>query len=76
MLSATTVRASGRTLSQSHTIGTEVPVDPWAYDRGLYNFMMRIRFVNGKVVAMAVLYEYGHTTSAINDGDRCPAVTG
>ena len=60
MVSATTVRVGGRTLNQSHTAGTEVPVETWTYNRGPNKLMMSIRFVNGTVAAIRTLHEYGY----------------
>ncbi len=54
------MRAGGCTLSQAHATGTEVLVDTWTYNRGPYQFMMRIGFVNGKIVAITTVQEYGH----------------
>lgn len=53
--SANTVRVG----NQSHTVGAEVPVDTWTYNRGPNMLMMRIRFVDGTVVAIKTLSEYG-----------------
>lgn len=53
--SANTVRVGG----ESHTVGAEVPVETWTYNRGPKKLMMRIRFVNGTVVAIKTLSEYG-----------------
>lgn len=42
-------------------IGTnEVPAETWTYNRGPDQFMVSIRFVNGKVVAITTLHEYGN----------------
>jgi Protein of unknown function (DUF2845) len=46
--------------SQSHTVGAAVPVETWTYDRGPNTFMVNIRFVDGTVVAITTLHEYGH----------------
>jgi len=51
----TTGGAGGRT-----TVGAEVPVEIWTYDRGPNQLMVSIRFVDGKVVAIDTLHEYGH----------------
>lgn len=52
---ANTVRVG----SQSHTVGAEVPVETWTYNRGPNKLMMRIRFVDGTVVTIRTLSEYG-----------------
>lgn len=42
-------------------IGTnEVPVETWTYNRGPDQFMVSVRFVDGKVVAITTLHEYGN----------------
>ena len=46
--------------SSRNTVGTEVPVEIWTYNRGPNQFMVGIRFVSGKVVAIDTLHEYGH----------------
>ena len=53
--SVNTMRIGGR----SNTVGAEVPVETWTYNRGPNKLMMRIRFVNGTVVAIKTLSEYG-----------------
>ena len=60
MVRATTTRVGDRAVSQSHTVGSEVPVETWTYNRGPNKLMMSIRFVNGKVVAIRTLQEYGY----------------
>lgn len=57
---ATTVRVGGRAASRSRTVGTEIPVETWTYNRGPRKLMMRIRFLDGKVVAIKTLREYGY----------------
>jgi hypothetical protein len=52
----TTVRAGDGT---SSTVATEVPVETWTYNRGPNQLMVRIRFENGKVVAIETLHQYG-----------------
>jgi hypothetical protein len=59
-VSATTTRAGDPTNSQSRTVGVAVPVETWTYNRGPDMQMMNIRFVDGKVVAITTLHEYGH----------------
>lgn len=59
-VSATTTRTGDPTNSQSHTVGGAVPVETWTYDRGPNMLIVNIRFVNGKVVAITTLHEYGH----------------
>ncbi len=60
LVRSTTVRVGSRGLSQSHTVGTEVPVETWTYDRGPNKLLMRIRFVDGRVTAIKTLSEWGH----------------
>jgi Protein of unknown function (DUF2845) len=55
-VSATTTRSG----DQSHTVGGAVPVEVWTYDRGPSMLMVSIRFVDGKVVAVTTLHDYGH----------------
>ena len=43
-----------------NTVGTEVPAEAWTYNRGPNQLMVSIRFVDGKVVAIETLHEYGH----------------
>ncbi len=43
-----------------NTVGAEVPVETWTYNRGPNQLMVSIRFVDGKVVAIDTLHEYGH----------------
>jgi len=53
-----TVTATG---GDSRSIaGTEIPVETWTYNRGPNQLMVSIRFVNGKVVAIDTLHQYGH----------------
>ena len=59
-VSTTTVRVGGRQVSQSHSVGAEIPVDTWTYNRGPGKLMMSIRFVDGKVAAVRTLHEYGY----------------
>ena len=59
-VSDTTIRVGGRQVSRSHSVGTEIPVDTWTYNRGPGKLMMSIRFVDGKVVAIRTLQEYGY----------------
>ena len=59
-VSATTTPAGDATNSQSHTTGAAVPVETWTYDRGPNTFIVNIRFVDGTVVAITTLHEYGH----------------
>jgi hypothetical protein len=35
------------------------PVETWTYNRGPDQFLVRIRFVDGVVVAVETLHEYG-----------------
>ena len=38
----------------------EVTIETWTYDRGPDQFMVRIRFVDGKAAWIKTLHEYGH----------------
>lgn len=40
--------------------GTEVPVETWTYNRGPSQLLVNIRFVNGQVVAITTLHQYGN----------------
>jgi hypothetical protein len=53
----TTVQSGDGTRS---TVGAKIPVETWTYNRGPNQLMVRIRFVDGKVVAIETLHEYGH----------------
>jgi len=57
VVNATTTRAGGDTHS---TVAAEVPVETWTYNRGPNQLMVSIRFVDGKVVAINTLHEYGN----------------
>ena len=59
-VSATTTPAGDATNSQSHTVGAADPVETWTYNRGPNMLMVNIRFVDGTVVAITTLHEYGH----------------
>lgn len=59
-VSATTDRVGGREVSQSHTVGAAVPVETWTYNRGPKKLLVTIRFVDGSVVAVKTLSEYGY----------------
>jgi hypothetical protein len=50
---------AGAVGSTRSTVGTEVPVETWTYNRGPNKLMVSIRFVNGKVVSIDTLNEYG-----------------
>jgi Protein of unknown function (DUF2845) len=56
--SATTV--GGGHGSESHTVGAAVPVETWTYNRGPNQLLVNIRFVNGQVVAIETLHQYGN----------------
>jgi hypothetical protein len=56
--SATTV--GGGHGGDSHTVGAAVPVETWTYNRGPNQLLVNIRFVNGKVVAINTLHQYGN----------------
>jgi Protein of unknown function (DUF2845) len=53
----TTTAAGGGTKS---TVAAEIPVETWTYNRGPNQLLVSIRFVDGKVVAINTLHEYGH----------------
>lgn len=55
-VNATTTRAG----DSSSTVGTKVRVETWTYDRGPNQLLVSIRFVDGKVVAIDTLHQYGH----------------
>lgn len=57
VVNAATVRVGVGTRS---TVGAEMSVETWTYDRGPDQLMVRIRFVNGKVSEVHTLHEYGH----------------
>jgi uncharacterized protein YfaQ (DUF2300 family) len=57
LVNATTAQVGGGTRS---IVGSEVPVETWTYNRGPNQLMVSIRFVDGKVVAIDTLHEYGH----------------
>lgn len=52
-------RTSGTGGGTRNTVGAEVPVETWTYNRGPNQLMVSIRFVDGKVVAIDTLHEYG-----------------
>ena len=62
-VSATTDRVGGRRVSQSRTVGAAVPVETWTYNRGPKKLLVTIRFVDGSVVAIKTLSEYGYPLS-------------
>lgn len=45
-------------VERSFTVNT-APVETWTYNRGPDQFLVRIRFVDGTVVAVETLHEYG-----------------
>lgn len=45
---------------QSHTVGAAVPVETWTYNRGPNQLLVNVRFVNGVVVAIETLHQYGN----------------
>jgi hypothetical protein len=57
LVKGTTVQSGDGT---RNTVGSEVPVETWTYNRGPNQLMVRIRFVNGTVVAIETLHQYGH----------------
>jgi hypothetical protein len=56
-VSATTTGVGDGTRSIT---GAEVPVETWTYNLGPNQLMVSVRFMNGKVVAIDTLHEYGH----------------
>lgn len=46
-------------VERSFTVN-RAPVETWTYNRGPGQFLVRIRFVDGIVVAVRTLHEYGH----------------
>jgi Protein of unknown function (DUF2845) len=54
----TTITGAGN--GSRTTVGAEVAVEVWTYNRGPNQLMVSIRFVDGKVVAIDTLHEYGH----------------
>lgn len=58
-VSETTVQTGDAASSQSHTVGAAIPVETWTYNRGPNMLMVTIRFVDGQVVAVTTLHEYG-----------------
>lgn len=46
-------------VERSFTVN-RAPVETWTYNRGPGQFLVRIRFVDGLVVAVQTLHEYGH----------------
>ena len=59
-VNTTTDRVGGRGVSRSHTVGAAVPVETWTYNRGPRKFLMTVRFVDGSVVAVKALSQYGY----------------
>ena len=57
-VSETTV--GGAKSDQSQTTGAAVPVETWTYNRGPNQLLVNIRFVNGQVVAIETLHQYGN----------------
>lgn len=57
MVKGTTVQSGDGT---RNTVGAEIPVETWTYNRGPNQLMVRIRFVDGKVTAIETLHQYGH----------------
>ena len=53
-------RSDGHEVSQPHTASAAVPVDTWTYNRGPKKLLVTIRFVDGSVVAVNILSEYGY----------------
>lgn len=46
------------TVERTFTVNT-APVETWTYNRGPNQFIVRIRFVDGTVVAVETLHKYG-----------------
>jgi hypothetical protein len=59
-VNTTTKRVGGRAVSQSHTVGAAVPVETWTYNRGPRKLLMTVRFVDGSVVSVKTLSQYGY----------------
>ena len=59
-VSTTTDRVGSRRVSRSHTVGAAVPAETWTYNRGPKKLLVTIRFVDGSVVAVKTLSEYGY----------------
>lgn len=57
MVNGTIVRSGD---NSRQATATEVPVETWTYNRGPNQLMMSIRFVDGKVVAIETLHQYGN----------------
>jgi Protein of unknown function (DUF2845) len=55
-----TTTTRGSTSGQSQTVGAEVPVETWTYNRGPSQLLVNIRFVNGQVVGIETLHQYGN----------------
>ena len=45
-------------VERSFTVN-EAPAETWTYNRGPDQFLVRVRFVDGTVVAVETLHEYG-----------------
>ena len=56
VVSATTTGIGAGTRS---TTGAEIPVETWTYNRGPDQLMVSIRFMDGRVVSIDTLHEYG-----------------
>lgn len=57
---STVTRIGDRRFGVAHSSGEALPVQTWTYNRGPNKFMMSLRFVNGKLVAIKTLTERGY----------------
>ena len=57
---ASTVGPGAGNPGTSETTGAAVPVETWTYNRGPHKLMVSVRFVNGTVVAIKTLQEWGY----------------
>ncbi|HXR91090.1 MAG TPA: DUF2845 domain-containing protein [Steroidobacteraceae bacterium] len=53
------MRCGAPTLVERSFTVNRAPVETWTYNRGPDQFLVRIRFVDGTVVAVETLHEYG-----------------
>lgn len=57
---ASTVGPGAGNPGRADTAGAAVPVQTWTYNRGPHKLMVSVRFVNGTVVAIRTLHEWGY----------------
>ncbi|MHB1869285.1 MAG: DUF2845 domain-containing protein [Steroidobacteraceae bacterium] len=57
---ASTVGPGAGNPGRSDTAGAAVPVQTWTYNRGPHKLMVSVRFVNGTVVSIRTLHEWGY----------------